>query len=395
MTAAPTSAQRPSPLTALAAGERLVTEAVAAGAGAARIDADQLTSVRRRRARLALLTAVVLLVLLALVAVWSAGVGQFPVSPGNVIASIRRHLTGVAAANPAERFMDAALWTIRFPRVTLGIVVGAALGLAGSLTQSLFANPLAEPGVVGITAGASVGAAASMVFGGAAAAASISTPVAAFVAGLFTTALVWGVAKGTGADRVVALLLVGVAVNALAGALSSFLFFLAPTTTRDAIVFWQMGSLNAATWRGVAIVAPALLLGLLGALLLAPRLDLLALGDRTAVHLGTNVRAVRLATIVCVAFLTGVAVAFVGVIAFVGLIVPHILRLIVGPRQRVLAPLAALGGAVLVCLADLAARTLIPYADLPIGMITSVIGAPLFLLLLRRTMRSRGIGAGV
>ena len=185
-------------------------------------------------------------------------------------------------------------------------------------------------------------------------------------------------------------MLTGIAVNAMASAGMALMMFLGDTRAREEIVFWTLGSLNGSRWQHVAVVAPLCAVGLLGAVVLARRLDLLALGDRAARHVGVDVERLRLVVIVLVALLTSAAVAFAGIIGFVGLVVPHLLRMLVGPGHRVLVPACALGGAVLLVVADLGARTLVSYADLPIGMLTALVGGPFFFWLLRRTRRTSG-----
>lgn len=326
---------------------------------------------------------------LAVLVVVAAGVGQLSVPPAEVLGSVLHRLGLDIGPVPAHPQGEAALWTIRFPRVAMALLVGAALATAGALMQGVFGNPLAEPGVVGVSSGAAVGACAVIVTGW-----SLLGPwtvaVAAFVCGLATTLLVYATARDGGRTEVVTLVLTGVAVNAVAGALLGLLTFLGDTQAREQIVFWQLGSLNGTRWPYVAVVAPVVLVGLVGAMLVARRLDLLALGERAARHLGVDVERLRLVTVVLVALLTAVAVAFVGIIAFVGLVVPHLVRMAVGPAHRVLVPACALGGAVLLVGADLVARTAVPYADLPIGMLTAVVGGPFFFWLIRRTRRSAG-----
>ncbi|MGN8246658.1 FecCD family ABC transporter permease [Cellulomonas soli] len=328
------------------------------------------------------------LALIALVLL-AAGVGQLRVPPAEVLGSVLHRLGLDIGPMPGHPQGEAALWTIRFPRVAMALLVGAALATAGALMQGVFGNPLAEPGVVGVSSGAAVGACAVIVTG-----ASFLGPwtvaVAAFVCGLITTLLVYATARDGGRTEVVTLVLTGVAVNAVAGALLGLLTFLGDTQAREQIVFWQLGSLNGTRWPYVAVVAPVVLVGLVGAMVVARRLDLLALGERAARHLGVDVERLRLGTVVLVALLTAVAVAFVGIIAFVGLVVPHLVRMAVGPGHRVLVPASALGGAVLLVGADLVARTAVPYADLPIGMLTAVVGGPFFFWLIRRTRRSAG-----
>jgi len=214
---------------------------------------------------------------------------------------------------------------------------------------------------------------------------------AAFGTGLIATLLVYGLSRSGGRTEVVTLVLTGIAVNAVSGAGLAFCTFFGSQTARDQIVFWQLGSLNGTRWTFVATVAPFAALGLLGSAGLARRLDLLALGDRAARHLGVNVERLRLIAIVLVALMTAAAVAFSGVIGFVGLVVPHLIRMTVGPGHRLLVVASILGGAVLLATADLVARNAVAYADLPIGMLTALVGGPFFFWLLRRT-RSRAGG---
>ena len=341
----------------------------------------------QRRRLTAWVLGIGLVVLLVTTIVWSIATGQYAMTPNELLATIRRFV-GIDPPAPIGSDLarnDAVLLQVRLPRIVLGLVVGAALAVAGVLTQSLFGNPLAEPGVIGITSGAALGAAISIVFGfswlGIA-----TTPFVAFLAGLVTSAIVWSIARSISTQRAISLLLVGIAINALAGAATAFIFVLAPTTARDAVVFWQLGSINGATWTAVLMTALPVAVALIAVLWLPHRLDALALGDRAAKHLGLRVELVRILTIVLAALLTGAAVSFVGVIGFVGLVVPHAVRLLVGPQHRHVLPLSLLGGAWLVSIADLGARTLVAATDLPIGMMTAIFGAPVFLMLLRQTL---------
>jgi iron complex transport system permease protein len=328
-------------------------------------------------------------VALVVVAVVSAGSGQLHVPPGEVVGSILHRLGVAAGPSPANPNGEAALWAIRFPRVVLAGLVGAALGSAGALMQGVFGNPLAEPGVVGVSSGAAVGACAAIVFGWTFAG-QWTVALLAFVGGLLTTFVVYATARQNGRTEVVTLVLTGVAVNAVAGAALAFLSFRATTQAREQIVFWQLGSLNGSRWPYVAVVAPLVVLGLVGAQRVTRPLDLLALGERAARHLGVGVERLRVGCVLLVAVLTAGAVAFCGIISFVGLVVPHLVRMAVGPGHRVLVPASALGGAVLLEAADLVARTAVTYADLPIGMLTALVGGPFFFWLIRRTRRSAG-----
>ncbi|WP_084460595.1 FecCD family ABC transporter permease [Nocardia kruczakiae] len=342
----------------------------------------------RRWSRITVVFAVsiALLVILALI---SAAVGQVPTTPLEVAGSVLHRIGLDWGPMPHHPAGEVTLWEVRFPRVVLAMLVGAALATAGALLQGVFANPLAEPGVIGVSAGAAVGAGVVIVVGGAFAAAW-SVAGGAFVAGLGTTLAVYLLSRSGGRTETVTLVLTGVAVNAFAGGLMSFLLFTASPAARDQIVFWQMGSLNGATWQAVAVVAPLAALGVAAAVVMAPRLDLLALGESAARHLGVDVERLRRNVIVVVAILATAGVAFTGIILFVGLIVPHVVRMLVGPAHRVLIPLSAILGAVVLLAADIGARTLVHNADLPLGMLTSLVGGPFFFWLLRRTRARSG-----
>ncbi len=331
----------------------------------------------------------VLLVALLISAVIAAGTGQLHVAPAEVLGSVFHKMGLNIGPMPSHPQGDSALWTIRFPRVVMAVVVGAALASAGALMQGVFGNPLAEPGVVGVSSGAALAASCVIVFGWSFFG-NWTIALLAFSGGLITSVLVYVLSRSSGRSEVVTLILTGVAINAFAGAGLAFLTFLGDTQAREEIVFWQLGSLNGTRWQYVGIVAPLVLAGLVAAMLIARHLDLLAMGDRAARHLGVDVERVRMYSIVVVALLTGAGVAFCGIISFVGLVVPHVVRMLIGPAHRTLIPVSAVGGATLLVLADLVARTAIPYADLPIGMLTALVGGPFFFWLLRRTRRVSG-----
>ena len=335
------------------------------------------------------LTFAVLTVALLVVAVVSAGTGQLHVPPAEVVGSVLHHLGLDVGPLPGHPNGDAALWSIRFPRVVMAVLVGASLAAAGAVMQGVFGNPLAEPGVLGVSSGAAVAASCTIVFG-ITVLGNWTLAAFAFAGGLVTALLVYALSRADGRTEVVTLVLTGVALNAFTGAGLAFLTFLGDQQAREQIVFWQLGSLNGSRWTSVGVVAPLVAVGLAGVLLVARRLDLLALGDRAARHVGVDVERLRLVCVVLVALLAAAAVAFCGVIAFVGLVVPHLVRMVCGPGHRVLVPASALGGAVLLLGADLVARTAVPYADLPIGMLTSLVGSPFFFWLLRRSRRRAG-----
>lgn len=319
----------------------------------------------------------------------SAGVGQMQVSVSEILASISHRIGLGWGELPTHPHAESALWAIRFPRVLMAIIVGGALAAAGVMMQGVFGNPLAEPSVVGVSSGAAAFACTSIALGltffG-----PWTTVVAAFVGGLVATGLVYVTARHGGRTEVVTLVLTGVAINAIAGAVIALMTFLGDTSAREEIIFWQLGSLNGTLWVNVGIAGPIALAGILLAFTMTRKLDLLALGERPARHLGVNVEALRKQVIVIVAFLTSAAVAFAGIIGFVGLVVPHILRMALGPGHRMLLPASVLGGSLLMLAADTAARTLVTNADLPIGMLTALVGGPFFFWLIRRTRRGAG-----
>lgn len=319
----------------------------------------------------------------------SALLGQLPVHPAEVIGSLLRAAGIPNPWAPDDTIIESALWVVRFPRIVMAIAVGAALAAAGAVMQAIFGNPLAEPGVVGVSSGAALGAATAIVLG-LTAIGDFAIALFAFVGGLLATLLVYFVSRANGRTEVVTLLLTGIAVNAFAGAGLAFALFAASTASREQIVFWQLGSLNGALWSEVVVVVVVAVLGVAASVLLGRRYDLLSLGERNARHLGLDVERLRLVSIVIVALLTGVAVAFVGIIAFVGLVVPHVIRMLLGPQHRFLIAYSAFGGAVLMLAADLLARTVVPGAELPIGMLTSLVGGPFFFFLLWRQRRRSG-----
>jgi iron complex transport system permease protein len=333
-----------------------------------------------------LLTAAMAVALILLVLA-SAGLGAYPLAIGDVLGSIQ-HRIGLGGA-ALDRVGESVLWNVRFPRIVLALLVGASLGCAGALMQGVFGNPLAEPGVIGVSSGAAVGAVGCISLGlnflG-----NWTVPAAAFVSGLATVLLVYGMSRSGGRSEVVTLILTGIAVNAFTGAVIGLFIFFADTAAINQITFWQLGSLAQATWPKVLAVLPCTLLGLAVAPLHARRLDLLALGERPARHLGVDVERLRIALILFIALLTAAAVAVSGVIGFVGLVVPHLLRMAAGPGHRFLIPGSALGGAAVLLAGDLAARTLAAPAELPLGVLTAFLGSPFFFWLLRRTRRRQG-----
>ncbi|MEV7438408.1 FecCD family ABC transporter permease [Streptomyces griseoviridis] len=340
----------------------------------------------RRRSTTRLLTAGLLLALLALVPV-AASMGAYPVPVTDVLASVQ-HRIGLGGTG-LDRVAESVLWNVRFPRIVLALLVGASLGCAGALMQGVFGNPLAEPGVIGVSSGAAVGAVGAIAFG-LTFLDNWTVTLFAFVSGLATALLVYTMSRSGGRTEVVTLILTGIAVNAFGGALIGLFLFFADTAAVNQITFWQLGSLSAATWPKVLAVLPCAAVGLAVAPLYSRRLDLLALGERPARHLGVDVERLRIVLVLVIALLTAAAVSVSGIISFVGLVVPHLLRMAAGPGHRFLVPASALLGALVLLAADLTARTVAAPAELPLGVLTALLGSPFFFWLLRRTRRRQG-----
>lgn len=298
-------------------------------------------------------------------------------------------LLGLPLGGAELRQAELILGQIRLPRSLLGLMVGAVLALCGVAMQGLFRNPLADPGLVGVSSGAALGAALAIVGGAAVgglpdALAPYLLSLCAFIGGLGVTALVYRLGRRDGQTSVATMLLAGIALTALAGAVIGLFTYLADDATLRTLTFWNLGSLNGASY---ARLWPLLLVTVAVALWLPRRaraLNALLLGESEARHLGFAVERVKGELVLCTALGVGAAVAAAGMIGFIGLVVPHLIRLLVGPDHRVLLPASALAGASLLLLADLAARLTLAPAELPIGIVTALLGAPFFLYLLLR-----------
>lgn len=337
--------------------------------------------------RVGVVGTLVLLLLAGVIA--SAAHGQLAVSGQQVVGTLLHGMGLDTGWRPDDDTLVRTLWYIRFPRVALSLLVGAALAVSGAVMQAVFGNPLAEPGVVGVSAGAGLGAATAIAFG-ITAGGSWTVAGMAFVGALAATLLVYMTARAAGRTDVVTLLLTGIAVNAMAGAGLALVMFAGDSGSREQIVFWQLGTMNGTRWVEVLVVLIVAVPATVVAVTLSRSYDLLALGERTATHLGVRVELLRVSSIVLVTLLAAVGVAFAGIIAFVGLVVPHAVRMVLGPAHSSLLLVSALGGAVLLVWADLLARTLVAGADLPIGLFTALVGGPFFFYLIRRSRRRLG-----
>lgn len=330
-----------------------------------------------------------LLGFLLLLVLWlSLALGPVSLPLGDTLRALAR-LCGLPVSADDLGQAELIVGQIRLPRTLLGIATGGVLALAGVAMQGLFRNPLADPGLIGVSSGAALGAAIAIVFGASMgglseAFAPYLLSACAFGGGLLVTALVYRLGRHNGQTSVATMLLAGIALTALAGALIGLFTYLADDATLRTLTFWNLGSLNGASYPRLW---PLLLVTLLVACWLPRRVDALnalLLGESEARHLGFDVERLKVELILCTALGVGAAVAAAGLIGFIGLVVPHLLRLIVGPDHRVLLPASMFGGAILLLLADLVARLALAPAELPIGIVTALIGAPFFLYLLIR-----------
>ncbi|WP_099558715.1 iron ABC transporter permease [Hartmannibacter diazotrophicus] len=342
------------------------------------------TSQRRRNARLAILASALLLIGAAFMAVVT---GPSNIPAGTILAA----LSGGADTLSAR---DAIiLYDVRLPRAALGALVGAALAVTGAMLQGLFRNPLADPGIVGVSSGAAVAAVAAIVLGegplvGLALLLGHSfLPLMAFAGALLTTSLLYLLATRAGRTSIATLLLAGLAIAAIGNAVTGLVIFMADDQQLRDITFWTLGSLGGATWDRVSAILPFIAFLIATLPFVARGLDALALGESEAMHLGIGVETLKRVVILAVAAACGAAVAVSGIIGFVGIVVPHLLRLVMGPSNGPLLAASAFGGAALLIAADTVCRTIAAPAELPIGIVTALIGAPVFMSLLLRRRR--------
>ncbi len=349
-------------------------------------------SVRRIPLSVGLLVLAVLVLALLLAA---ACIGSAHLSVKDALRLLGSRLPGIGKLVDTEGIGEVygrILFQVRLPRVILAGLVGAGLSVTGAAFQGLFRNPLADPHILGVSSGAALGATLAMLFGAGGWFGGISlTGLAAFAGGLLTVFVVYRIACAGSVVKTVHLLLTGTAVSSFLSAVISFLM----TRHEDElekIYMWTLGSFGAASWEKIRFMGIFLLAGSLVLLALGRELNLLAAGEDTAVTLGVSLRAVRAIIIVAGTFLVAACVSVSGVIGFVGLIVPHCMRLIFGPDHRGLLPCAALGGAGFMIFCDMLARTVTAPTEIPVGVVTAIIGAPYFILLLARSKRERGAG---
>lgn len=345
---------------------------------------------RSRKMQIGLLGLATLLVVVILL---SVGIGAVSISPGQVFAILLAQL-GVETPWAFEPRQEMVLLGIRLPRVVLGLLVGGGLAVSGAAMQGLFRNPLADPGLIGVSSGAALAAVLTIVFGVPLLGVFIPysaflIAAAAFGGSLVATYLVYQLATSRGKTSVATMLLAGIALNALASAGTGLTMLVADDAQLRDITFWILGSLGGATWDSLAAAGPFILIGIILAPFLARALNIISLGEVEARDLGVPVEWLKKGVVLITALTVGAAVAVSGIIAFVGLVVPHLLRITFGPDHRMLLPGSALLGASLMLGADVLSRTIIAPVEVPIGIVTAFVGAPFFLWLLLR-FRHRG-----
>lgn len=347
----------------------------------ARVEATRAVPGRRRALRGALSLALLASALIVSVPI-AIGVGPVPIPAGTVARVLAHHMFDLGGADWtfAE---DNIVWQLRAPRVLLGACVGAALAVAGAAVQALVRNPLADPYLLGVASGASAGAAATILFGFGAGVLGLTG--SAFAGAIGAIALVFAIARTGGALIGARLVFAGISVAFALTAVTNFLIF--ASDSRDgarAVLFWTLGSLAKAHW-GTLPPAAVAAVGVTAAMTIqARRLDALAIGDEAAHSLGTDPARFRAQTALLVAFAVAAAVAVAGAIGFVGLVVPHLVRLLVGASHRLVVPAAALAGALLLVWADALSRTVLAPGEIPLGILTALVGAPLLIVLVRR-----------
>ena len=332
------------------------------------------------------MTTGILLLLLTGGSLLSLMLGAMPLPAVESLLSVVDHLSG-STLSQLQDYQQAVITELRLPRILLAVMVGAILAQCGAVMQGLFRNPLADPGIIGVSSGAAVGAVLAIVWAPAAISAW-AVPVSAFICGLITTLLIYSLAQTRAGTSITVLLLAGVAITAFAGAGIGSVSYFANDQDLRALSLWQMGSLAGSNDQNILLSTAALILLAIAFQKRANALNALLLGEAEARHLGIQVERLKLEMIVLTAIGVGIAVASAGIIGFIGLVVPHLVRMSTGPNHKTLLPLSALCGAFLLMIADLFARLIVQPAELPVGIVTALMGAPFFMALLIRQRHS-------
>lgn len=337
----------------------------------------------------------VLFILLIAACVLSICMGAVKINASE-LGSIIIYRLGMSSEINFTGQQDAVFFTLRLPRVLLGVLVGSTLGIAGATLQGLFRNPLAEPGLIGISSGASLFAVIMIVLEAkyfsflTATLGYYALSISAFIGACLTTFIVYRIAVQKGKADIATLLLAGIAINALAGSFTGLLTYMASDEQLRNITFWNMGSLGGASWQTISTVLPFVTIPLIVLPFFSKSLNALSLGESQAGHMGINVGLVKRVTIVLATLGVGASVAVSGIIGFIGLVIPHILRMAFSADNRLIIPGSAILGAIVLVLSDLVTRTLVAPAELPIGIITAIIGSPIFIYIILIERRKRG-----
>jgi len=347
---------------------------------------DAASSAPGRRKSVLLFLALTALLLAGAVA--ALALGAVSVAPRAVLRILFNH-AGLGGAGGFTVQEEAVVWSIRLPRLLLGALVGAGLGAAGAALQGVFRNPLADPQLVGVASGAALGSTAAIALAGTGLG-GLAGPLGGLLGGVAAGAVVYLLARHQGRTEVVTMVLAGIAVAAVGLAGAALLGFAVDRPELHSLTFWSFGSISVATWRVLGVTTPFVLAAVMLLPLFSRPLDLLLLGDHEAQHLGVSVERTRAAVLALAVMATAAAVSATGIIGFVGLLAPHTVRVAVGPGHSRVLPGAALTGAVLVVYADLAARSLAAPTEVPVGLVTAVVGGPVFLWLLLHTRRQHG-----
>jgi iron complex transport system permease protein len=332
---------------------------------------------------------VLLIGLLVAACIWAVGKGAVSISPAQVLA-ILAHKAGWETGIAFNEQQESVLWIIRLPRVLMALLIGSTLAVCGGALQGLFRNPLADPGLIGISSSASTAAVVVIVLGSGLLAGAPTVlgqyglNIATFLGALLSTILIYRFSQQRGKTNVGIMLLAGVAMNAISGAATSFITLSANDQQLRSVTFWMMGSLGGASWINVAGLLPFCLACSFLLPLFSKSLNALSLGESDAAYLGVRTERLKTTVMILVAMGVGASVAVSGIIGFVGLVIPHIIRMIIGPEHRRLLMASSLAGATVLVLADLLSRTIAPPIEIPIGIITALGGGPFFLYLLIR-----------
>lgn len=323
---------------------------------------------------------------------WSLSVGQVTIPVVDILL-IFLHKLGLASSYEPDTVYETVLLTIRLPRILMTILIGAALAVSGASLQGLFRNPLVEPGLIGVSSGAALAVVVLIVLGSSLpvyegfSQMHILMPLAAFGGGLAATFLVMKIGSQVNMTNVAIFILAGVAVNALAGAMMGLVIFFADENQLRMFTFWTLGDLGGASWKNLVVAAPILLFATYRLLRFQHPLNAIALGESEAFHMGVDVEKAKRSIVFFSALAVGVSVSLAGIIGFVGLVIPHLVRVTLEPDNRLVMPASAIGGPILLILADLLSRTIVAPSELPIGVVTALVGAPFFIFLLIRAKR--------